>query len=135
MLPSLYEAWGVVVHEAALAGMPIITTQETGASSEFVIDNYTFEIGGKNKTRKQSRVTVSTLENKSRVTRRRPLVTPEVKSRSRSIILTLTLSVTTVMVLLLVFCTLLLRLFPVLSVGMFKEILLGLVVAASSNLN
>ena len=38
----------------------------------------------KNKTRKQSRATVSTPENKSRVTRRRPLVTPEVKSRSRS---------------------------------------------------
>jgi hypothetical protein len=32
-------------------------------------------------------------------------------------------------------CTLLLRLFPVLSAGMFKEILLGLVVAVSSNLN
>ncbi|MDO6760252.1 glycosyltransferase [Tamlana sp. 2_MG-2023] len=40
ILPSLYEAWGVVVHEAALAGMPIITTEETGAASEFVINNY-----------------------------------------------------------------------------------------------
>ncbi|KAB1067854.1 glycosyltransferase [Tamlana haliotis] len=40
ILPSLYEAWGVVVHEAALAGLPIITTQETGAASQFVINNF-----------------------------------------------------------------------------------------------
>jgi glycosyltransferase involved in cell wall biosynthesis len=40
LLPSLYEAWGVVVHEAALAGMPIITTHQTGAASDFVIHNY-----------------------------------------------------------------------------------------------
>ncbi|WP_067149703.1 glycosyltransferase [Pseudotamlana agarivorans] len=40
ILPSLYEAWGVVIHEAALAGLPIITTKETGAASAFVINNY-----------------------------------------------------------------------------------------------
>lgn len=36
ILPSLYEAWGVVVQEAALAGLPIITTRQTGAATAFV---------------------------------------------------------------------------------------------------
>jgi glycosyltransferase involved in cell wall biosynthesis len=40
LLPSLYEAWGVVVHEAVLAGMPILTTHETGAASELVIHGF-----------------------------------------------------------------------------------------------
>lgn len=40
ILPSLYEAWGVVIHEAALAGLPIISTHETGATSEFLIDGF-----------------------------------------------------------------------------------------------
>jgi glycosyltransferase involved in cell wall biosynthesis len=40
ILPSRFEAWGVVVHEAAAAGMPIITTTNTGASTSFVKHNY-----------------------------------------------------------------------------------------------
>ncbi|WP_370390820.1 glycosyltransferase [uncultured Winogradskyella sp.] len=40
ILPSLYEAWGVVVHEAALAGLPIISTYQCGAASEFVINGF-----------------------------------------------------------------------------------------------
>lgn len=40
LLPSLYEAWGVVVHEAVLAGMPVLSTYQTGATSDFVIHNY-----------------------------------------------------------------------------------------------
>ena len=40
LLPSIYEAWGVVVHEAVLAGMPVLTTHQTGAASDFVIHNY-----------------------------------------------------------------------------------------------
>lgn len=39
ILPSLYEAWGVVIHEAVTAGLPIITTHQTGAASEFVVNN------------------------------------------------------------------------------------------------
>ena len=39
ILPSLYEAWGVVIHEAVIAGLPIITTHQTGAASEFVVNN------------------------------------------------------------------------------------------------
>ena len=39
ILPSLYEAWGVVIHEAVLAGLPVIATDEVGAVSDFVIHN------------------------------------------------------------------------------------------------
>jgi len=37
ILPSLYEAWGVVVHEAVLAGLPIISTYQTGAAAKFIV--------------------------------------------------------------------------------------------------
>ncbi len=40
ILPSLYEAWGVVLHEAVLAGLPVISTYQTGAVSEFVIHSH-----------------------------------------------------------------------------------------------
>lgn len=40
LLPSLYEAWGVVVHEAVLAGMPVVSTHQTGAASELVIHGF-----------------------------------------------------------------------------------------------
>ena len=36
ILPSNYEAWGVVVHEAVQAGLPVISTYQTGACSMFV---------------------------------------------------------------------------------------------------
>lgn len=35
-LPSLYEPWGVVIHEAVAAGLPIITTNICGAATGFV---------------------------------------------------------------------------------------------------
>lgn len=40
ILPSLYEAWGVVVHEAVLSGLPVISTFQTGAASEFLRNGY-----------------------------------------------------------------------------------------------
>lgn len=40
ILPSFYEPWGLVLHEATLCGLPIICTCNCGASSSFVIDNY-----------------------------------------------------------------------------------------------
>lgn len=40
ILPSLSEPWGVVIHEFAAAGLPIITTDVAGASSHLVIDKY-----------------------------------------------------------------------------------------------
>lgn len=36
VLPSQFEPWGVVIHEAALAGMPIICSDACGASVELV---------------------------------------------------------------------------------------------------
>ncbi len=36
VLPSRYEQWGVVLHEMAVAGFPIITSSEVGSSTKFV---------------------------------------------------------------------------------------------------
>jgi len=38
ILPSVFEPWGLVVHEAALAGLAIISTYPTGASTYYVRD-------------------------------------------------------------------------------------------------
>ncbi|WP_338391631.1 glycosyltransferase [Fulvitalea axinellae] len=40
VLPSHYEAWGVVVHEAMAVGMPVISTYQCGAADELVVDGY-----------------------------------------------------------------------------------------------
>ncbi len=40
ILPSHYEHWGVVVHEFAAAGFPLICTTSTGASEAFLKDGY-----------------------------------------------------------------------------------------------
>ena len=38
ILPSYSEAWGVVIHEAAIAGLPIIASYKAGATTYFVRD-------------------------------------------------------------------------------------------------
>lgn len=38
ILPSLFEPWGLVIHEAALAGLPIISSYVSGASTVYVRD-------------------------------------------------------------------------------------------------
>jgi glycosyltransferase involved in cell wall biosynthesis len=38
LVPSLYEPWGLVIHEAAAAGMPIIATKRCGAVHQFVVN-------------------------------------------------------------------------------------------------
>lgn len=40
VLPSLYEPWGVAVHEFAAAGLPIITSDAVGATTAFVYHGY-----------------------------------------------------------------------------------------------
>lgn len=40
VLPSFFEPWGVVVHEYAAAGFPLICSDKVGASSTFVENNY-----------------------------------------------------------------------------------------------
>lgn len=37
ILPSIYEAWGVVVHEALLSGTPVISTKQCGAAIDMII--------------------------------------------------------------------------------------------------
>lgn len=39
-LPSHRERWGVVVHEAAAAGLPLLLANNCGAGSEFLIEGY-----------------------------------------------------------------------------------------------
>jgi glycosyltransferase involved in cell wall biosynthesis len=39
-LPSKSEPWGVVIHEAAAAGLPIVTTSNCGAATAFVKQGY-----------------------------------------------------------------------------------------------
>ncbi len=38
-LPSTYEPWGVVIHEFAMAGMPIICSDAVGAADDLVVNN------------------------------------------------------------------------------------------------
>lgn len=40
ILPSFYEPWGVVLHEFAIAGLPIICSSVCGAASRFVVNTY-----------------------------------------------------------------------------------------------
>ena len=40
VLPSRYEPWGVVVHEFATAGLPLILSGKVGARLQFLIDGY-----------------------------------------------------------------------------------------------
>ncbi len=50
VLPSLFEPWGVVVHEMAAAGMPMIVSNAVGAASRFVEDGnngFLFSSGNK----------------------------------------------------------------------------------------
>lgn len=40
VLPSRFDQWGVVVHEFASAGMPLILSENVGASPTFLIEHY-----------------------------------------------------------------------------------------------
>ena len=40
LIPSLFEPWGLVIHEAVAAGLPVIVTKECGAVNQFVINKY-----------------------------------------------------------------------------------------------
>lgn len=40
VLPSLHEPWGVVIHEAVSAGLPLILSSLTGAGTLFLRENY-----------------------------------------------------------------------------------------------
>jgi len=40
ILPSRHEPWGVVIHEFASAGIPLVCSEATGAASTFLINNF-----------------------------------------------------------------------------------------------
>lgn len=40
VLPSKFEQWALVIHEAAAAGLPLVVTEDCGAAPHFVIDGY-----------------------------------------------------------------------------------------------
>jgi glycosyltransferase involved in cell wall biosynthesis len=40
ILPSVQEPWGVVVHEMAAAGLPLLCSDAVGANTSFLIDGY-----------------------------------------------------------------------------------------------
>ncbi|MEM7063172.1 MAG: glycosyltransferase [Cyanobacteria bacterium P01_B01_bin.77] len=40
ILPSIYEPWGVVLHEFAAAGLPLICSTACGSAKSFLIHNY-----------------------------------------------------------------------------------------------
>lgn len=40
ILPSVYEPWGLVIHEMASAGLPLLLTDICGANTMFAINNY-----------------------------------------------------------------------------------------------
>ncbi len=39
-LPSFFEPWGVVIHEAAISGFPLIVSKYCGANSQFLIHGF-----------------------------------------------------------------------------------------------
>nr|WP_255710083.1 glycosyltransferase family 4 protein [Pontibacter harenae] len=55
VLPSHYEPWGVVVHEFAAAGYPLLCSTKVGAATEFLQNNvngYLFKSGNKTELKK-----------------------------------------------------------------------------------
>ncbi len=49
-LPSIFEPWGVVIHEAAMAALPIVCSDACGAGDEFVredVSGYRFSKGNR----------------------------------------------------------------------------------------
>jgi glycosyltransferase involved in cell wall biosynthesis len=40
VLPSHFEPWGVVIHESAASGMPLVCSTEVGAAATFLINGY-----------------------------------------------------------------------------------------------
>jgi len=67
ILPSHFEPWGVVVHEYAAAGFPILCSKKVGASEVFLENNvngYSFTPGNKNEIKNVLNKIIHMNENK-----------------------------------------------------------------------
>ena len=66
VLPSTFEPWGVVVHEFAAAGYPLLCSRETGAASQFLAETANgYQLrGGSKQQLKEKMNTFSSLSQK-----------------------------------------------------------------------
>jgi glycosyltransferase involved in cell wall biosynthesis len=66
VLPSRREPWGVVVHELAAAGLPLILSNIVGAASTFLIpglNGYTFKVNDPQSLAKKMKQIINTSDN------------------------------------------------------------------------
>ena len=90
VLPSHFEPWGVVVHEFAAAGFPIICSDQVGALTAFVehnINGYVYEAGNtaelKNQLKKVMQLSdVELFEMGENSTKKAQKITPEIWSET-----------------------------------------------------
>ena len=67
VLPSRFEPWGVVLHEYATAGFPILTTPQVGAASLFVqdeINGWLFEANNSELLQEKMKLVINTEDEK-----------------------------------------------------------------------
>ncbi len=66
ILPSIYEPWGVSVHEMAAAGFPMLLSQNVGSSEEFLEENingYHFSSGNKREIKEKLKKIINLKES------------------------------------------------------------------------
>lgn len=67
ILPSMFEPWGVAVHEFAAAGFPLICSTEVGAASAFLQDGkngFSFRAGNKEDLKSAVKKVLAATDNK-----------------------------------------------------------------------
>lgn len=90
VLPSIYEPWGVVIHEFVAAGMPIIVSKTCGAAPVFVIPNHNgflFETGDVYDLRKKLEKIINMSDNdllnfRENSINRGKIITPQISAAS-----------------------------------------------------
>ena len=90
ILPSLFEPYGVVVHEFACAGMPLIVSDKVGAAPVFVVPHYNgfiFKAGDHNSLLEKmnliyNKLPEELLQMKVRSMERSKMVTPQISAAS-----------------------------------------------------
>jgi glycosyltransferase involved in cell wall biosynthesis len=69
VLPSYFEAWGVVVHEFAYSGFPMLVSDAVGAATQFVedgVNGYLFKSKSKDELKEKMKNIISLSEDKLR---------------------------------------------------------------------